>query len=98
MNDLNTTLFDINFINGLKDRLIANGNTMTIGNYEIRLDLDDDYQAISFYNRTRMLFERRLSRVIFDVSVLKRDMYDTDREDDLRALVHLIKEMAWATT
>jgi len=94
MNDLNTTLFDINFINGLKDRLIANGNTMTIGNYEIRLDLDDDYQAISFYNRTRMLFERRLSRVIFDVSVLKRDMYDTDREDDLRALVHLIKEMA----
>lgn len=94
MNDLNTTLFDINFINGLKDRLIANGNTMTIGNYEIRLDLDDDYQAISFYNRTRMLFERRLSRVIFDVSVLTRDMYDTDREDDLRALVHLIKEMA----
>ncbi len=94
MNDLNTTLFDINFINGLKDRLIANGNTMTIGNYEIRLDLDDDYQAISFYNRTRQLFERRLSRVIFDVSVLKRDMYDTDREDDLRALVHLIKEMA----
>ena len=94
MNDLNTNLFDINFINGLKDRLIANGNTMTIGNYEIRLDLDDDYQAISFYNRTRMLFERRLSRVIFDVSVLKRDMYDTDREDDLRALVHLIKEMA----
>lgn len=94
MNDLNTTLFDINFINGLRDRLIANGNTMTIGNYEIRLDLDDDYQAISFYNRTRMLFERRLSRVIFDVSVLKRDMYDTDREDDLRALVHLIKEMA----
>lgn len=94
MNDLNTTLFDINFINGLKDRLIANGNTMTIGNYEIRLDLDDDYQAISFYNRTRMLFERRLSRVIFDVSVLKRDIYDTDREDDLRALVHLIKEMA----
>lgn len=94
MNDLNTNLFDINFINGLKDRLIANGNTMTIGNYEIRLDLDDDYQAISFYNRTRMLFERRLSRVIFDVSVLKRDIYDTDREDDLRALVHLIKEMA----
>ena len=94
MNDLNTNLFDINFINGLKDRLIANGNTMTIGNYKIRLDLDDDYQAISFYNRTRMLFERRLSRVIFDVSVLKRDMYDTDREDDLRALVHLIKEMA----
>ena len=94
MNDLNKNLFDINFINGLKDRLIANGNTMTIGNYKIRLDLDDDYQAISFYNRTRMLFERRLSRVIFDVSVLKRDMYDTDREDDLRALVHLIKEMA----
>ena len=94
MNDLNKNLFDINFINGLKDRLIANGNTMTIGNYEIRLNLDDDYQAISFYNRTRMLFERRLSRVIFDVSVLKRDMYDTDREDDLRALVHLIKEMA----
>ena len=98
MNDLNTTLFDINFINGLKDRLIANGNTMTIGNYEIRLDLDDNYQAISFYNSTRQPFERRLSRVIFDSSVLKRDRYDTDREDDLTALVHLIKETTWATT
>ncbi|WP_216353621.1 hypothetical protein, partial [Burkholderia cenocepacia] len=85
---------DINFINQLRDRLIANNNTMTLGKYEISLDQDENYQAISFYNSTRMRFERRLSRVIFDSAVLKRDRYDTDRDDDLTALVQLIKETA----